>query len=274
MSSVFSPEHLKEIAIDNDCTRYYRIVEHFFKKSKLIKNHELLTELYNDLLTNHRTDYIYKNELIKYIGFKNNVIFDEFKIGNSIANVVALDNFVTVYEIITDLNKLNTLDSNIVSYQHFADKIYILTSQSYMDRIFIKYKYTNIGILVLNDNNEIIKLKKATACLSFLNSEILFNVLSEKEYLLLAKKYFNFVPIQNKKVANECFNLLKELPLFDFHCYVQELLINRNPSNDMFSKYNIPNELKYLCKLLNFEGIELRRLIYFLNSEIHVEYCL
>lgn len=84
---------------------------------------ELLKKSYSLISKHYRCEYVYKNELIKHLlheyGTRNSVYFSEFRVGNSIADMVMFNGESKVFEIKTEYDTPRRLDKQIEDYKRF-----------------------------------------------------------------------------------------------------------------------------------------------------------
>lgn len=92
--------------------------------------------------------------LISYLQATNNEIriYQEKNIGGSICDVMAVTDHLTGYEIKSDLDNYQRLDSQISAYSKFFDKNYIVVSSKHLKSAFNKVP-ASWGIICIRDNN-------------------------------------------------------------------------------------------------------------------------
>ena len=78
---------------------------------------DYLKLMYRVLVSNYRCEYVYKNEIIKELlskyGTKSTAVFNEFKVGNSIADIAFFNGESKAFEIKTDLDTPKRLKKQI-----------------------------------------------------------------------------------------------------------------------------------------------------------------
>ncbi|MEX2513592.1 MAG: sce7726 family protein [Cyclobacteriaceae bacterium] len=273
LSKIISPSNFKKIVReDNYYSTFYKLKK-YTKISDTTTNLEAINVIYNSLLKNYKNEYVYKNILtnkllLKKYSLKNTVALNEFKLGKSIADFVLLNGEARVYEIKTELDNLEKLDKQIVDYCQFGDKVYIVTSSKYVNKLIELYNKSTIGIVELTTRNALKTLKEAKSNVTSFNYEALFKTLRKKEYIELINEYFNFVPeVSNTKIFKECLSLAKKIEISLFQKMVVNKLKSRNISNQKkIQEKAIPECLKHICYTLDFSKNEYEKLNIFLNK--------
>lgn len=273
LSQIFSPSMFQSIIRKNDIELYKRRIEKHFKDKSTKTNEELIKKLYKSLQSKYRCEYIYKNSVINYIieneSLQNTLTLNEFKIGESKADLIMLNGKVRVYEIKTGLDSLNKLEKQIQDYYKFADEVYIVTDEKYGQKLIHEYEKSNIGIIIFDLNNESNTIKKATKKESVFNYDTIFKLLRKQEYLDLVNHNFGTIPdVPNTKIFRVCYELLSSLDLIKFQKQVLNKLKERKVLEiDFLNSSKTPVELKHICNTLNFNEIEYLRLYEFLSEK-------
>ncbi|MBJ7882026.1 sce7726 family protein [Gelidibacter salicanalis] len=273
LSQIISPSNFKKIVREGDCySTFYKIKKHITVTDSTT-NLDAINVIYNSLLKNYRNEYVYKNILtnkllLKKYSLKNTIALNEFNIGKSIADFVLLNGEARVYEIKTELDNLEKLDKQILDYCKFGDKVYIVTSSKYINKLMELYVNSTLGIVELTSRNSLKTVKEAKSNVSTFNYETLFKTLRKQEYLDLIEEYYKFIPdVSNTRIFRECLNLAKEIEISLFQKLVIRKLKSRNISHPKKIKdKSIPDSLKHICYTLDFSENEYVELKSFLNK--------
>lgn len=270
---VFSPTIFKDIVRNDNVIPFQNKISKNFSKSEDVTNLQIIKKIYKQLLNNYRCEYIYKNkillEIIKEYSLKNTVIFDEFKIGKSKADIVMLNGSIKVFEIKTELDNLDKLSKQIDDYKKIANEINIVTDERFGRILIEKYRKSEIGIIVLNTENKLIAIKKPQGLKSNFDTTTLFKLLRKQEYLDLVHENFHHIPkVPNTKIFRECLLLLKSLDVIEFQNQVLKKLKKRGLESPQHLKSRkTPVELKHICNTLDFNNEEYEKLYNFLNNK-------
>ena len=124
-SSVFSRSVFMRLIKFNDFSRIDRIGKAYDsdKIAQQITYGEYLDKIYLSLVSQYRNEYVVKNALINKIVSANKCgnisVFNEFRVGDSIADVVTFNGKSRAYEIKTELDSPKRLSSQSESYLKF-----------------------------------------------------------------------------------------------------------------------------------------------------------
>ena len=274
LSQIISPSNFKKIVREDDYHSTFYKLKKYTTVSDSTTNLDAINLIYNSLLKNYKNEYVYKNILtnkllLKKYSLKNTIALNEFTIGKSIADFVLLNGEARVYEIKTELDNLEKLDTQIGDYCQFGDKVYIVTSSKHVDKLIELYNNSTIGIIELTSRNALKTIKEATSNVATFSYEKLFKTLRKQEYLEIIDKHFHFVPeVSNTKIFKECLALAKKIEVSLFQKLVVNKLKSRNISNPKkIQEKVIPESLKHICYTLDFSKNEYEKLNSFLNKK-------
>ena len=123
-------------------------------------NFDLIKKTYSTISKHYRCEYVYKNELIKLLlkeyGTRDTVYFSEFRVGNSIADMVMFNGESKAFEIKTEYDTPRRLDKQMEDYKRFFDKCYIVVPESKLDEYRTIVESTTGIISMKRDNGRII----------------------------------------------------------------------------------------------------------------------
>ena len=274
LSQIISPSNFKKIVREDDCYSTFYKIKKYTTVTDSTTNLDAINVIYNSLLKNYKNEYVYKNILtnkllLKKYSLKNSIALNEFNIGKSIADFVLLNGEARVYEIKTELDNLEKLNTQVLDYCKFGDKVYIVTSSKHVNKLIGLYDNSTIGIIELTSRNALKTIKEATSNKATFNYETLFKTLRKKEYLDIIEEYFNFVPeVSNTRIFKECLALAKNIEISLFQKLVVKKLKSRNISNPKkIQEKSIPESLKHICYSLDFSKNEYEKLDTFLNQK-------
>jgi hypothetical protein len=276
LSEIFTTSNFNKVVRQND----YKLTErklkkHYSKESSKTTYKKVLGSLYLELQSEYRSEYFYKNNLLnKYLlkqySLSTTSVFNEFKIGNSIADFVLLNGSARVFEIKTDLDGLDKLEKQLKDYRQFADLVYIVTSPKYIDKLLLDYSNSTIGVIEFTQRNTFKEHKKAESNNHFFNHLTIFKTLRKAEYLDIVKNYFGYIPdVPNTKIFRACFELISSIEVMEF----QRLTFNKLKKRkikcpDLLESEKTPFELKQICYTLDFSEQEYNYLYTFLQKTI------
>lgn len=254
LSEIFSYAKFRIMLENNETsflTQKFEKYEEYLdnKRSKITFNH-FFTIIYKLLLTNYPNEYVIKNTVLCNLLdsreiFEESIVFDEFKIGKSIADLVFINGEVKIFEIKSDLDNLNRLDVQLLEYSKVADKINIIAGEKNIYQILDKYGYSNYGIYEFNKDSALIVRKEAVYDNTNWDYEYLFKLLRKKEYTQIILDYYGLVPdVPNTRFFKECLTLCKRIEIADFRSQVFSNIKRRKKIGyNIFDSFPLPLKL-------------------------------
>jgi len=211
---------------------------------------ELFENSYNQLLKNYRNEYVFKNAIAKKIlmgrhSIKSSSLFTELRVETSKADIVIFNGTSHVYEIKTDLDNFERLETQIENYKKVFEYVNIVSVEAKVEAIQSLVD-DDIGIIVLTDKYTLSPVRKAKSRLKNLDKEALFNMLRKDEYLKIIKKNFGNIPdVPNTKIYSASKELFITLSVEQAHKEVLKALKNRkNHKNLIENIKKFPDSLK------------------------------
>ncbi len=168
------------------------------QKISTLRYKDLFDEVYKKIAKEYLCEYVYKNETLYYEILSNRhsdnaKLLSEVAVGGSKADIVVINGTTTVYEIKTELDTVNRLESQLDDYVKVFDRINILTCETKLKSIneILKKKpeFDVIGIFLLKKNSRKITLdvfKESTSNLANINPETVHQTINFSEF----RKYY------------------------------------------------------------------------------------
>lgn len=161
-SSAFSRSAFIDVLNFNDYSHFNWLVSKY-DILRCATYSDLLKKSYSVISKCYRCEYVYKNELIKLLlkkyGTRNSVYFNEFRVGNSIADMVMFNGESKAFEIKTEYDTPRRLDKQMDDYKRFFDKCYIIVPEDKVDE-YRDIVESTTGIIAMSRNNGRIILKE------------------------------------------------------------------------------------------------------------------
>ncbi|WP_145515843.1 sce7726 family protein, partial [Yersinia aleksiciae] len=175
---------------------------------------------------------------------------NEFRINNTIADVAIFNGTSTAYEIKTELDSFDRLDSQLSSYQKVFEHVYIVIPPTKLKLAECSIP-SNIGIIILTEKGNIVSHKLAESNVSRLSKDWMFNCLRKSEYIRWYEKIKGrTLEGRVAEQKDECFRLFSSL---DIECAHKEMVnILKERSLEIYEKEvfkTLPQSL--LAALLN-----------------------
>jgi hypothetical protein len=197
---------------------------------------EFFNYIYEKMKINYKCEYIYLNEIFLNEILKNHdeehSIITELFVNKSQADLVVINGTTTIYEIKTELDSLSRLLKQLDDYMLAFNKIYVVSYSKIVEKLtqLLVGKYENVGICVLNKDGTLTKLKESNGEINTLDKEVIFKILTRKEFERFNEDYY---------LAKKVF---MNLSINDAHDYLRKSLLNRGKRTDYIEK--LPTSLK------------------------------
>ena len=274
LSQIFSPSMFHKIIREDDMSSLQKKIDkHLNIKNQHYKNNaDIIKKIYAHLSDDYPCEYIYKNtlflDIIEKYGLEDTVVLNEFRVGASKADLTMLNGEIKIYEVKTALDDLSKLSKQLRDYQKIADKVYIVTSPKFLDKLSSQYKDSNIGICVLQNKERLKEEKAAKSNSNLFDFATIFKTLRKPEYLSLVQEFFGEVPdVPNTKIFRVCYDLLSQITIEEFQKKVLKKLKEREISQrTLLISKKVPEELKYICNSLDFNKEEYKKMFNFLAN--------
>ena len=206
---------------------------------------------YNSLKKDYRCEYVYKNELInelllKKYGTKNTVVINEFKVGNSVADMVLFNGTSKAFEIKTKLDSEKRLNGQLNDYTRIFKECYVVTHESLIEKYLITDE--KIGIIAITKKGHSQRMEEIRKAV--VSDEIDVNVLMRsirtQEYKNIIVNYFGQLPhVNGFRMFDECSLLMKQIPNNKLNdLFIAELKKRASNTQLLQSFYK---ELRQLC---------------------------
>jgi hypothetical protein len=211
-------------------------------KSNKLTYLDYLKHVYSVLASNYQNEYIFKNQflnewLISEIGEDNSIIFNEFRVGNSVADLVMFNGKSKVFEIKTEFDSDFRLPIQLESYKKVFNEIYLIIPEIKLS-IYEKYD-ESIGLITYNSKNKnLFKLNREASKNQKIDTKTLMSILHTNEYKSIVKKYFGALPEMTSfsqfKICNE---LICKIPLKELNKLFIDEIKKRGDNEALSSRY-------------------------------------
>lgn len=228
---------------------------------------------FKTLSTHYRNEYVYKCYLINKLllgkySLNTSIALNEFKVENSIADIVILNGTSKVFEIKTELDSPVRLASQIENYKKVFEQIYIVTHETLRDK-YAKILPEGIGLIVLTKRDTLRTIVEAEKNSDFNNLSIM-KCLRKHEYSNIIFNYFKLLPsVPPIHFYKACQKLFSQIPSDLVHnLMLCELKKRELKCPKKLISPEIPFEIKTMCLSLNFSKNEYSKLESILDSSI------
>ncbi len=198
---------------------------------------DFFDDLYSILSAHYPSEYIYKNALAEqvYLGkhFEESHMLTELRVASCKADVAIFNGTSTVYEIKSDLDSLERLETQIDAYTSFFDRINVITSQSQIKRVSALLS-SEIGVMALAPDGSIEVYREPESNKWRVRPSVIFSSLRKSEYLQIIDDKHGTTPnVPNTRIHQVCLELFSELTSEDAHDAMLDVLQRRGNSRQL-----------------------------------------
>jgi hypothetical protein len=211
-------------------------------KSNNVTYLDYLKYVYSVLALNYQNEYIFKNEflndwLISEIGEDNSKIFSEFRVGNSVADLVMFNGCSKVFEIKTEFDSDFRLPLQLENYKKAFNEIYLIVPENKL-RFYEKYDST-IGLITFNSSNEnSFEINRRALNNTEIDPQTIMSILHTNEYKSLVKKHFGYLPeMTSFNQFKLCSELICEIPNNELNKLFITQIKERGDNEALSSRY-------------------------------------
>lgn len=256
LNGLFTQKVFRELLDYGENHTYSTAVNQYAKGAET--NYDAIKAIYKTLAQEHRNEYFYLNTLLNkwLVGIhsvKSTTALTQVPINNSIADFILMNGISVVYEIKSDLDNFERLNSQILDYYTAFSRVCVVVPEVNFGKACTLLKNTSVGIYSLTKNITISRKnrKEPIENNSLLNHTSIFKVLNKKEYEnILIKQVGELPKVKPVFYYDECLKAFCDIPIdCAYSLFIEELKKRNN-----ISKYTldaIPDELKALFYFFN-----------------------
>lgn len=274
LNKVFTKNTLSKWISHESENTYNEVIKRFIYDYENKNNQQLISELYSILEKNYRNEYYYKNTLLNKLligvhSTNTTTALSEVSIAKSKADFILINGKAIVYEIKTELDNLERLESQIHDYYKAFDHVAVITYEDNIKHVSLLLEKLNypIGIYVLRKNSNIGTIIKPLPYRNSLDFNEIYKILRKNEYEKLVVKFFGSLPNTTQfKYYSKCKSLLSEVEINEFYDAFIKILKERSTiKKDEFK--NTPYELRFLVYFSKMKNKHYNELYKFLQNK-------
>lgn len=251
---------------------YCSVVQQYLKGEQTENNGEVIRKIYKYMSKNYRNEYFYQNTLFNKLllgrhSLNTTTALTQIPVGKSKADFILINGKAVVYEIKTELDSFDRLETQINDYYKAFDHVCVVTCENNFEKLSRLLTDTPVGICVLSNRNTLQFPKQPEMNDESLTHEALFKVLHKKEFEEIIKIYFGSLPNTTQVFYyDECYRLFVSIPMSVLYSMV---LVQLKKRNCIIKEHyqNVPYELKSLLYFYNAKEKDYLNLAHFLNEK-------
>lgn len=271
LNRVFTQSTFADLLEEQCNNAYSEVIKRYIQEIGEKNNHALLSEIYSIMIRNYRNEYIYKNTLLNRLliakhSLKTTTALTEIPISKSKADFILINGRAVVYEIKTELDSFNRLESQLNDYYKAFDHVCVVTCEDNYEKLKELLKDSPVGIYILTKRNSLSLRKEPIADNSKLDSKVMFKILRKLEFENIIKAHYGELPtVSQVNHYNECYKLFKNIDISVAYKYMlKELKLRATVDIDEYK--SVPYELKFLTYFGQYKKSDFNRLNKFLNK--------
>lgn len=203
---------------------------------------QYLKHIYGILEQHYQNEYIIKNSflnewLISELGKMDSIVFNEFRVGDAIADLVMFNGVSKAFEIKTEYDTDQRLDLQLQNYRRAFNQIYLIVPESKLD-IYDKYD-SDIGLITYKRQvkNKFCKHREAVEKKE-IDPGTIMHIFHTSEYKKVVKSHYGELPTMTSfnqfKICNQ---LIGKIPIEDLNLYFIEQMKSRKMENSYSERY-------------------------------------
>ena len=182
----FSKAMLHDLLSDKQNDIFDCVIEKYVPEPQGKTYSELISDVYSYIGKEYRTEYFYKNTLLNKLmlkkhDYKKTIALTELPIANSKADFVMINGRGVVYEIKTELDNLDRINSQIMDYQKAFSEIFIVTYQENLEKV-MELVPEKIGIMQLTKRKALKVIREPISDTSNFDYYTIFKLLRKGEF--------------------------------------------------------------------------------------------
>ncbi len=251
---------------------YNAAIKRYTKSTKNKSNLQLIGEIYEHLDENYRNEYFYKNTLLNKLllgkhSLRTTTALTEVPIAHSKADFVLVNGKAVVYEIKTELDNFDRLNTQIADYYKAFSYVSVVASESNYSSLKVKLANPSVGIYVLTHRNQLSERRKPIEDRDNLDPSTIFKILRKKEYESILLDYFGTLPeVDQFKYYRACRDLFSRIDIdSSYKSFLMQLKMRANVNEHLYA--SVPYELRFLIYFLDLREEDYTKLEAFLGSE-------
>lgn len=234
---------------------------------------DCLHRFYSSMKLNYRCEYVFKNEIIaelrKHYACKQSLIINEFRVGNSIADLAFFNGESRAYEIKTRYDSPRRLKGQMYDYRRVFDKCFLVIEQSEIDNWMDYDEDMGIVAFCFGPRGKItMKEVRPAKTNEHIDVDALMTCLRTVEYEYIAEHYGGARLSEIKYIHfEECKAIMKRMEGKMLHDAFLETIEKRKSSFDLLEQ--TPRELYQICLSMHLTGKQLDFITTSLNNKIN-----
>ncbi len=271
INRIFTKQALKQYINKNQSLLDGTVLQ-YLDENNVANNLQKIKSIYKYMSKNYRNEYFYQNTIFNKLllgkhSLNTTTAMTQLHIEKSIADFVMINGKAVVYEIKTELDNLDRLESQLEDYFKAFKYVTVFTDEKMLTKVESVLSASCVGIYVLTSRNTIKQIKQPANNSRYLMHQSIFKILRKKEYESIISNYFGSLPKTTPVFYYEkCLEMFKQIPMEQLYSMFISKLKSRAQLNSKIEFKNIPYELKSIAYFVNINYNEYVELNNFLQD--------
>lgn len=269
----FFTQHVFNDLIINDMNNIYNaIVSRYIGDMDNSTNIEVISKIYKYMSKCYRNEYFYQNTMLNKLllgrhSIRTTTALTQIPIAKSKADFILINGKAIVYEIKTELDNFERLNSQINDYYKGFNYVSVITGKNNIDKLTNLLGDSTVGIMVLTERNTLGIIKEPVENNTHLEYKTIFNILHRTEFEDILLSYYGELPISTPVFYyDECLKMFSEIPMSKLYLLSIKQLKKRNKVIEEYFKL-VPYELKSLFYFNKLNKGDYEKLFAFLEHK-------
>ena len=276
-SSIFSSTSFAKLLKYDD----YSFIDAKIERYDLLKvgsdintYYDYIQYVYHQLKKDYKNEYVYKNTFINCLllekyRIKDTIAINEFRVGNSIADIVMFNGTSKAFEIKTELDSNKRLSTQIADYSKIFKECYVITHESLTEK-YLRAD-NQIGIIEFIERPKSVLMREVRKAKEnkTIDPETLIRSVRTSEYKNIIKKFYGELPEMNSfNMFEICKGMMKYIPQETLNQLFIDELKNRKSNTLIINIFR--EELRHLFFAMNLNEKTFNELDFKLNKQINL----
>ncbi|MFI5163389.1 MAG: sce7726 family protein [Sphingobacteriales bacterium] len=262
LARLISNAGFRKMTASNSTRTYAKQLRHTVEKGGAVLPEKcslqyLLDVSYDHLQKDYRHEYVYKTKLLsdfvlKHYTFSDTIVLNEFRLGKSVADIVLINGTNNVFEIKTELDNADRLQTQLNDYYKVFSKVYIVTHHSLGDK-YRTIVNPKVGLIEFTESYNLLTTREATTDQSWLDNQTMMKSLRKNEFLQIVVKINGQLPkVTPVKLYKACLELIAAIdPVIMQRHFLDALKSRIDPAHQLLHRHDLslPDYLKFYCYL-------------------------
>ena len=189
LNRFFTQYVFNDLVANHTNSTYCTVVKRYLKdeQGKSKSNCEVISQIYKYMSKNYRNEYFYQNTMLNKLllgkhSLNTTTALTQIPIGKSKADFIMINGKAVVYEIKTELDSFERLETQLNDYFKAFNHVCVVTCESSFGKISKLLENTPVGICILTNRNTLRFPKEPEESNDKLSHEVLFKILHKKEF--------------------------------------------------------------------------------------------